>query len=313
LANSYYGVFDHNASSRKIYVPVESIEAYKSAEYWSNYADAMISYDFETGSVVVNSNQKICYTATEKVTKDWRFEDFGANILLHEWDSTTGEGTIIFDAELRTIGERAFYNCDSLTTVTIPDGVITMGDEVFSSCDNLTSVTLGNCLTEIGYATFAYCFNLTNFSIPKNVMEIGNYAFRNCDSLTSITIPYGVMSIEEGAFFYCYNLAYVKIPNSVTSIEDRAFRYCERLTSVTIPDSVNSIGDSAFEDCISLVNIYCKATTPPSLGGSSVFDDNASGRRVYVLAESVEAYKSAEYWNEYEIVGYDFYNEEVVE
>ena len=313
LANSYYGVFDHNASSRKFFVPSGSIEAYKSAEYWSNYADAMIRYDFETGSVVVNSNQKICYTATEKVTKDWTFEDFDANILLHEFNEDTEEGTIIFDTDPKTIGERAFYNCDSLMSITIPNNVITMGDEVFSSCDNLTSVTLGNCLTEIGYATFAYCFNLTNFSIPKNVMEIGNYAFRNCDSLASITIPYGVMSIGEGAFFSCYSLAYVKIPNSVTSIEDRAFYQCAGLTSVTIPESVNSIGDSAFEDCISLLNIYCKATTPPSLGGSYVFDDNASSRRVYVLAESVEAYKSAEYWNVYDIVGYDFYNEEVVE
>ena len=313
LANSYYGVFDHNASSRKFFVPSGSIEAYKSAEYWSNYADAIIRYDFETDSVVANSNQKIRYTATEKVTKGWTFDDFGADILSHEWESTTGEGTITFDNEIWTIGERAFYNCDSLTSVIIPDGVITMGDEVFSSCDNLTSVTLGKYLTTISYATFAYCFKLTNISIPNNVTEIENYAFRNCESLTSITIPNGVMSIGEYAFFSCYSLAYVKIPNSVTSIKDGAFRYCERLTSVTIPESVNSIGDSAFEGCISLLNIYCKATTPPSLGGSYVFDDNALGRKVYVLAESVEVYKSAEYWSEYEIVGYDFYYEEVVE
>ena len=306
LANSYYGVFDNNASSRKIYVPAESIEAYESAEYWSNYADAIISYDFETGSVVVNSNQKICYTATEKVTKNWTFDDFGANILLHEWNSTTGEGTIIFDTEIKTIGERAFYKCNSLTSITIPDGVITMGDQVFSSCDNLTSATLGKYLTTISYATFSYCYKLTNISIPNNVTEIGNSAFRNCDSLTSITIPDGVMSIGEYAFFSCYNLADVKIPNSVTSIKDGAFKDCKCLTNITIPDSVNSIGDEAFKDCINLINIYCKATTPPSLGGSSVFDDNALDRRVYVLAESADAYRSAMYWNEYKIVSYDF-------
>ena len=276
-----------------------------------NHIQPMAVAEFEADKVLVNN--VIRYTATDKVTKGWTFDDFGANILSHEWDSTTGEGTITFDNEIWPIGERAFYDCDSLTSITIPDGVITMGDEVFSSCDNLTSVTLGKYLTTISYATFAYCFKLTNISIPNYVTEIENYAFRNCESLASITIPYGVMSIGEYAFFSCYSLAYVKIPNSVTSIEDGAFRYCERLTSVTIPESVNSIGDSAFEDCISLLNIYCKATTPPSLGGSYVFDDNALGRRVYVLAESVEAYESAEYWREYEIVGYDFYNEEVVE
>lgn len=276
-----------------------------------NHIQPMAVAEFEADRVLVNNI--IRYTATEKVTKDWTFDDFGANILSHVFNEDTGEGTITFDNEIWTIGERAFYKCNSLTSITIPDGVITMGDEVFSSCDNLTSVTLGKYLTTISNETFAYCYKLTNISIPNYVIEIGDYAFRNCWSLTSITIPNGVMSIGEYAFYSCYSLAYVKIPNSVTSIEDGAFFKCESLPSITIPESVNSIGDSAFKDCISLVNIYCKATTPPSLGGSYVFDDNALGRRVYVPAESAEAYRSAEYWNEYEIVGYDFYNEEVVE
>jgi hypothetical protein len=90
----------------------------------------------------------------------------------------------------------------------------------------------------------------------------------------------------------------VNIPESVTTIGDYAFRNCDSLTSVNIPDSVTTIGNSAFIYCTSLKYVYCKATTPPALGDSKVFD-NASGRRIIVPIGSGEAYKTAEYWSEY--------------
>lgn len=82
------------------------------------------------------------------------------------------------------------------------------------------------------------------------------------------------------------------------------------MTSVTIPDSVTSIGNNAFNGCKSLTSAYCKATTPPSLGDTSVFDSNGSVRTIYVPTESVDAYKSATNWSEYAdvIMGYDFEN-----
>ena len=104
----------------------------------------------------------------------------------------------------------------------------------------------------------------------------------------------------------------MNIPDSVTTIGYEAFIYCSRLTSVTIGDSVTSIGEGAFYWCSSLTSVYCKATTPPSLG-VYVFDFNGSGRKIYVPAGSVNAYKTR--WSEYAsaIVGYDFENGVVVE
>ena len=63
----------------------------------------------------------------------------------------------------------------------------------------------------------------------------------------------------------------------------------------------------AFSYCHSLKTVYCKPTTPPT-GDYDMFDNNAAGRKIYVPAGSVEAYKSASYWKEYKsyIVGYDF-------
>ena len=122
-----------------------------------------------------------------------------------------------------SIGERAFYYCSGLTSVTIPNSVTRIGEQAFSSCWRLTSVT-----------------------IPNSVTSIGNYAFDACSSLTSITIPNSVTSIGSSAFAYCFSLTTISIPNSVTSIGNSAFSGCSSLTTISISNSVTSIGWSAF-------------------------------------------------------------------
>ena len=212
-----------------------------------------------------------------------------------------------------TIGDSAFYSCESLTSVTIPDSVTTIGDYAFYKCSSLTSVTIGDSVTEIGDYAFYVCSSLTSVTIGDSVTTIGEWAFAYCDSLTSVTIPDSVTTIGKDAFGYCKSLTSVTIGDSVTSIGDWAFAYCDSLTSVTIGDSVTTIGYEAFYNCSSLTSVYCKPTTPPTTivdynGYWCAFDENASGRKIYVPMESVEAYKSASYWSSYadDIVGYYF-------
>ncbi|MBE7012044.1 MAG: hypothetical protein E7415_05160 [Ruminococcaceae bacterium] len=153
------------------------------------------------------------------------------------------------------IGERAFYYCSGLTSITIPDSVTTIGEQAFFSCDGLTSVTIGDSVTSIGDYAFQSCKGLTNITIPDSVTSIGDDAFSYCSGLTSVTIGDSVTSIGDYAFFSCDGLTSVTIPDSVTSIGDDAFQSCKGLTSVTIGDSVTSIGDSAFSFCDGLTNI----------------------------------------------------------
>ena len=139
---------------------------------------------------------------------------------------------------------------------------------------------------------------MTEAYIGDCVTSIGDDAFWDCSSLTNVTIPSGVTSISEFAFYGCSKLTSITIPSGVTSIDRQAFSYCSSLTSVTIPSGVTNIGLSAFYKCSGLTSITINATTPPTLGGSGVFD-NTNNCPIYVPSASVDAYKTATNWRNY--------------
>ena len=217
---------------------------------------------------------------------------------------------ITIGSGVTAIGINAFYGCagKAIINCNIPDGTYVEEStyyDVFYGA-KFTEVIIGNSVTKIGNYAFYNCGSLTSVTIPDSVTSIGDYAFHSCSSLTSVTIPDSVTTIGGRAFWSCDSLTSVTIGDSVTTIGGRAFGGCSSLTSVTIPDSVTTIGDEAFAYCGSLTSVYCEAITPPSLGDSA-FSFNASGRAIYVPAESVEAYKAAKNWSRYSyIVGYNF-------
>ena len=102
-----------------------------------------------------------------------------------------------------SIGDYAFEECSSLTSITIPNSVTSIGEEAFRECSGLTSFTIPNSVTSIGEAAFYRCTSLTSITIPNSVTSIGEWAFSGCGGLTSITIPNSVTSIRSGAFSRC--------------------------------------------------------------------------------------------------------------
>ncbi|MDB4675833.1 leucine-rich repeat domain-containing protein [Akkermansiaceae bacterium] len=102
-----------------------------------------------------------------------------------------------------SIGTKAFYDCTSLKSITIPDGVTSIGDEAFSGCKILKSITIPDGVRSIGEGAFVSCTSLTSITIPDSVYRIRRYAFLFCTSLTSITIPNSIDGIEGSTFSGC--------------------------------------------------------------------------------------------------------------
>ena len=188
----------------------------------------------------------------------------------------TGKGgDVVIPDSVTSIGEKAFYDCHRLTSISIPDSVTSIGDGAFEGCRNLTIINIPDSVTHVGESAFSGCKALVNrngfviirnvlynyegkaksITIPDNVTSIWDCAFSECSSLTNISIPDSVTSIGDNAFSECSSLTNISIPDSVTSIGDNAFSECESLTSISIPDSVTSIGERAFNDCSSLTSI----------------------------------------------------------
>ena len=190
------------------------------------------------------------------------------------------------------IGDRAFYYCTKLTSVTIGNGVTNIGNSAFSECTSLTSVTIPDNVTSIGDYAFECCTSLTSVTIGNSVTSIGGSAFSGC-SLTSVVIPDSVISIGGGAFAYCTSLTSVTIGDSVTGIGSEAFYGCTSLTSVTIPDNVTSIDYYAFENCTSLTNVTI------GNGVTSIDEmvfDNCSSLTSVIIGTSVTYINGSAFW-----------------
>ena len=181
-----------------------------------------------------------------------------------------------------TIGDRAFYECNRLTGVTVPEGVVEIGEAAFGFCQKLANVSLPTTVKTIADGAFSDCIKLDGITIPDSVEVIGDLAFSNCDNINEVVIPNsvtrlgeyafgwcnrlskvtvgnGVSVINAGVFFDCQNLDSVKLGNNVASIDDLAF-YNAQISNISIPNGVTRIGNSAFENCYKLEQITLPKT-----------------------------------------------------
>ena len=211
-----------------------------------------------------------------------------------ECSSLTG---IELSNDLISIGESAFSRCENLEEIDLPESLQQIGQSAFYRCDKLCSVVIPSGITQIAKSTFSCCGKMSSIIIPDGVTRIDQFAFMDCSSLTDIKIPPHINRIYQFTFCGCDHLRSINIPTGVNRIDDCAFKECERLTSIKVPDSVSTIEEQAFYGCSALDTIIIYSPNPPV--GSDLMFAKTNNCPIYVPAESVEAYKTAEYWSDY--------------
>ena len=152
----------------------------------------------------------------------------------------------------------------------VPDGVNRIGDSAFFDCTSLTSVIIPKSVTSIGSLAFLGCIRLTNVTIPDGVTSIGDAAFAGSSTSVNVSrenknycsVDGGLYNKQKTTILHPGKIqnGTFRVPDGVTSIGDYAFDGYRSLTNVTIPDSVTNICYGAFLDCIKLTDVYYDGT-----------------------------------------------------
>ena len=267
-----------------VYVPAEALSSYRSNTGWSVFTNlqAIAVNEFTVGGLT--------YEVTDQTAKTVEVINFTNELP----NTATIPATVSYEGENYTvtaIASSAFYQNQTITEITISEGI-----------------------TSIGSSTFGRCFALTTVNIPASLTQMGDWVFDNCSALTAINVAgsntayysvNGILFNKDKTTLICYPAGKPEtdytIPSSVTVIGVNAFAYCDALTQLTIPSSVTSIGEWAFDGCTALAEMTVLATVPPTVADADVFRNVDCNIPVYVPAASLAAYQAAEVWKEFNL------------
>lgn len=153
------------------------------------------------------------------------------------------------------IGDIAFYQCEDLQSIQMPDYIEYIGGEAFSGCSSLKEIHIPNKVSSVPYSAFENCTSLNHVILPDKLEYIQGFAFSGCSSLTEIVLPTTLKSINSFSFSDCISLGKVLLSDSLQEISSMAFAGCKSLQSIDFPKNLTAIGQGAFMGCESIDRI----------------------------------------------------------
>lgn len=169
------------------------------------------------------------------ITQDsviYRIYSDHAKIIGCSSDNVKGEliiPTTIENVSVTEIKSSAFYMCDKITTIKLPDTITIISDFAFEKCTNLETVYFPDNNISIGKSSFSDCAKLTNVTLNNGLKHIGESAFSGCSNISSLIIPDTVLNIDKSAFERCTKLESIKILNRDCEINDASETICNSI------------------------------------------------------------------------------------
>lgn len=219
--------------------------------------------------------------------------------------SHSGIGNFTLPKQITEITNNMFEGCQNLEHIYLHDGLKSIGDYAFQDCNSLGGITLPNSVTKIGKGCFAHCDYLKEgVTLSDAITEIPEEAFADCGYLHEIKLPAELKRIGYRAFCgspYIGSFGGLKIPSKVTEIAPEAFyKSFQDIEVLELPASLKTVGDYAFADCSAKV-IYAYMSEPFPLKDADFYSRPRSECKLYVPKGCAKKYRQAEIWKEFDI------------
>ena len=224
-----------------------------SGSWGSTKVDCIVRFEFPTDVKFMHKSH--CLLKSVNLVEVIYHPDVSIASATGGMSGCTALTTVVLPTCITSIPESFFNGCTSLVNLVnwdeVKDNVTSLGASAFYNCDSLVSISLP-ALTSIGKHALAYCDKLETVDLIGASFVTLNAAFRDCPKLDGIVLPDTCNGISQDAFHNCKSLTYIKIPAACTSIGGYAFNNCISLAEIDMSEAVNlkSTGNSSFGSVI---------------------------------------------------------------
>lgn len=132
--------------------------------------------------------------------------------------------------QLNSIGKHAFYECQKLADLTLPDRLTSIGKSAFYRCNALTSIRIPDNVVTIATKVFQECSGLATVVLPKNLENIEDFAFNNCSALANFVYTGSALpapTVRATAYFGSDRLKYLFLPNYTSTITGTSLNWAD--------------------------------------------------------------------------------------